>query len=584
MPEGPADAASASLEVPAPPGQASRWPLVHGLAITLFGFLSGFFHIHNTSIGWHLASGRWILEHWAVPRSDPFTFTAAGQPWLDHEWLFQILVALVEGVAGVPGLVVLRASLTAAIALLLYGLARRSGLVAPAAMLLSGGCVLGARLRFFLRPELLTLLLVVAAIGLYLQRRPARTWPAAIGLVTLLAANCHGAALLIPILLSVALAGDLLVAWRTPPAERPPLRPALLAVAASWLAPLCNPAGWRLYAAPLRLAHLIGQPYIPNPEWISPGPRQVPSLYLALLAAAVVLALRERHPRQWLLLVVSAALALRYVRNVGVFFVLLPLVVAPALASWARLARSAEGRIRWPVHALSLLVVMATTTALVAWPWPPFGAALSDERYPRRACDFLDSHRLPSGPLYNDVNFGGYLIERYYPARQAFIDDRNEVHERLLEEIWQILQRSDQRAWQALLDRYGVEVALLRYHPPLQVLAPNGSSRGERGFSALWFPASRWALVYWDDVAMVLIRRKALAAADPALEEFRVVRPDDLDFVARQLASGAIDRGACARELERAIRLAPAGRRATALARVLLVAPGPPPLGSSEGH
>src|ERR1051325_5000553 len=32
--------------------------------------------------GWHLATGRWILEMASIPRHDAFSFTATGNPWI----------------------------------------------------------------------------------------------------------------------------------------------------------------------------------------------------------------------------------------------------------------------------------------------------------------------------------------------------------------------------------------------------------------------------------------------------------------------------------------------------------------------
>ncbi len=33
-----------------------------------------------------MASGRWILDHQQIPQSDPFSYTALGNPWVHHEW------------------------------------------------------------------------------------------------------------------------------------------------------------------------------------------------------------------------------------------------------------------------------------------------------------------------------------------------------------------------------------------------------------------------------------------------------------------------------------------------------------------
>ncbi len=56
----------------------------------LTGAVLGLFEIANTSIGWHLATGDWILANRAFIHADPFSFTSGGAPWIDHEWLFQV--------------------------------------------------------------------------------------------------------------------------------------------------------------------------------------------------------------------------------------------------------------------------------------------------------------------------------------------------------------------------------------------------------------------------------------------------------------------------------------------------------------
>ena len=171
--------------------------------------------------------------------------------------------------------------------------------------------------------------------------------------------------------------------------------------------------------------------------------------------------------------------------------------------------------------------------------------------------------------LYNDVRFGGYLIHRYGPERQVFQDDRNEIHEPLLRRIWKIFQSSNVRAWSNLLADYGADTALVRYHPPIRVSDPAGNDLGFRGFSTLWFPDTEWALVYWDDVAMVLVRRSAAPAGLLERHEYRVLRPDDLAHLEDRLAADPALLPVIARELERAARANPMSRRAQAVARLI---------------
>ena len=151
-------------------------------------------------------------------------------------------------------------------------------------------------------------------------------------------------------------------------------------------------------------------------------------------------------------------------------------------------------------------------------------------------------------------------------GRRVFLDDRNEIHEPLLEEIWEIFSSSDVAAWEAMLGRWEIDTVLLRYHQPIRVATPDGVDLGRRGFSTLWFPASRWALVYWDDVAMVIVRRSAVAEELLAAREYRHLHPDDLEHVITRLRDDSVFRSLVADELQRALTDDPGCRRALGLA------------------
>ena len=352
-------------------------------------------------------------------------------------------------------------------------------------------------------------------------------------------------------------------------------------LATASVALLANPYGWRVLAVPIHLSKLINQPYIPNPEWISPTFAQAPALYLAVGAGLMILAARERRADRWLLFVMVSALAFRHIRNLGLFFVVLPVALAPALAGWSLLrARTLGPRRRRPFRILASGCAVILVLAATSGSRRPLGFVCAPDYYPARACDFLDEHDLPSSALYNDVRFGGYLINRYGPERKVFIDDRNEIHDRLLYEMWRLMGRSDVAGWSDLMRRYGLDAALVRYHAMIEVSTPDGRRLGRRGFSALWFPARDWALVYWDDVAMVLLRRDAADADLLARFEYKAIRPDDLEYVQQRLHSEPGFAALAGAEAARALEADPDNELAFAILRVVneLSAQTPPGL------
>jgi len=48
---------------------------------------------NDGDVSWHFATGQWILDHRAIPNTDPFSFTWAGKPWVPFEWLSEVLLA-----------------------------------------------------------------------------------------------------------------------------------------------------------------------------------------------------------------------------------------------------------------------------------------------------------------------------------------------------------------------------------------------------------------------------------------------------------------------------------------------------------
>jgi hypothetical protein len=555
-------------------GGVRRGWLALGAAAVL-GAVAGCFELFNTGVGWHVASGRWILQHLRVPKEDPFAL-GGPQPWIDHEWLFQVLVATVDAVAGPVGLVVLRAALTAAVGAIVYVLGRRAGLSVWAALLLCTVCVLGARMRFFLRPELVTLTLVPLAVAAALDISDRKRRVVTMVATLVVAVNAHGAALVAVPLIAAVAAGRVLDAARAGRLDRSLVLAEAGVVAVAAASTLATPATWKLWTVPFQLTELVGSDAVPNPEWLVSTPERVPALYAAMALAGVILLARERSLARWLLLVAISVLAVRYVRNVGLFFVLLPLAVAPAAARLPMLAGALESQLKPVIRGLTIVVMVAAVGWCVLAPWPRFGFGIAHDRYPVAACDFLAEHGLLDAPLYNDVPFGGYLLWRAYPPLQVFLDDRNEIHAERLQRIWSILSASDPGRWDAFLAEHDLDVALLRYHPPLTVRGRDGREVGVRGFSALWFPPRRWALVYFDDVAMVLVRRGALTEA-LAKRELRWLRPDDGAYLVAGVAQGAIPAGPVMQEVRRRLGEQPPSERASELAEALLQAAQRPP-------
>ena len=73
-------------------------------------------------------------------------------------------------------------------------------------------------------------------------------------------------------------------------------------------------------------------------------------------------------------------------------------------------------------------------------------------------------------------------------------------------------------------------------------------------------------MVYWDDTAMVLVRRSTSDPAWLAKHEYRLLRPDDLDHLWRRLEQQPGLETVLANELTRRLRSSPPSLRAQQIA------------------
>src|SRR5688572_33360769 len=74
-----------------------------GLLIVTAGVLLELQPLKDNSFFTHIATGRLILDRGSVPSTDPYTFTAAGEPWVVQSWLVSVLYATAESLAGING-------------------------------------------------------------------------------------------------------------------------------------------------------------------------------------------------------------------------------------------------------------------------------------------------------------------------------------------------------------------------------------------------------------------------------------------------------------------------------------------------
>src|SRR3989339_1293704 len=78
------------------------------LLLTLL-FVSQINTILDADLWCHLKTGEYIVMNLNVPHEDIFSYTLQDKPWIDHEWLSQVLLYFVFDKFGWSGINILKA-------------------------------------------------------------------------------------------------------------------------------------------------------------------------------------------------------------------------------------------------------------------------------------------------------------------------------------------------------------------------------------------------------------------------------------------------------------------------------------------
>lgn len=415
-----------------------------GVVVTLAGFLIGLQRLSDNSFFTHLATGRLILDR-GIPNVDPYSFTAAGEPWTVQSWLASMVYAVAEDVAGLGGIRVVVALTTALLAYLLWRLTEPAGAVVVRAGLIVPILLMGTE-GWAERPMLFGFVGLAALYVLANGAGPA--WLAAPMLWIWV--NSHGSFPMGFVLLGTLVAGT----WLDRRSARRELQVAAWAGLGLLLGAL-NPVGPKLLVFPIEL---LGKAETLRfiDEWRPPDYGDLAPKLLVLMAGLSVLALLARHRRfrALLPLLVFTGLALTSARNVAPAGIIVMAAVAPALAGLG----SDLGQERRPIFRTAA-VVLGALTLLVA-----LGSLRGSQTdlafYPTDAVDWMEDHDLV-GPDVRVISrdFVGNYLEARYVDMPVFMDDRYDMFPVEVIDDYRTLMKGDE-GWEQIAERWDADAVL----------------------------------------------------------------------------------------------------------------------------
>jgi hypothetical protein len=436
---------------------------------------------------WHLATGGWILDHGRVPHVDVFSYTKAGAPWVAHEWLSDVVMALAWRAGGWSGLAVLFATAAGAAAWLLV---RRLSLTLSGVTLLlvSVLALAGTLTSMLARPQVLMLPVLLLWVGELMTAREQHRAPRlAAALLMTLWANLHGS-FVFGFLLAGAFGLDALVEekgrrWSV-------IRDWGVFAAAITAAALLTPHGINGLIFPFQIMNMTILPYII--EWRAADFSQPTAFEAAILVTLFVCLSRGVRVRlvPLLLLLGLLHMSLQHIRHQFVLVMVAPLLLAEPLAQ-ALGQKPSRAPLRPLLMTAAAVLTAILFTVRLAVPLTRPDGPIS----PVTALAHVPPE-LAAQPVFNDYGFGGYLI---FKGVRPFIDGRADMYGDAFSGDYFRADRSDPALFKTLIQRYRVAWSIL---PPNSKLIPLLEEAG-------------WKRLYADRFAVVLQRPATVPGRRP---------------------------------------------------------------------
>lgn len=466
---------------------------------------------------WHLATGEYILEHRSLPDGDVFSYTFEGRPWVLHEWLFQVVLALTHQLAGDFGVHALTAGLTVWALSIAHGAARHflpdhRALLILLTLAVAALLVMAAHPR----PQLFSYVFFSAYLDILLAYRyrgeVKGLW--LLPPMMVLWVNLHGAypvgMVLIGLFVLAEGEGGGIVRWRKPEGWRR-MRTLLGVGLATLLASAVNPDHVLHWLYPFQIAGMkVAQSGLL--EWESPDFHMAyAKLFLGLVLGYFVAGAYRWHRPDLADLVVPgffAVMGFVAVRH-------MPLAVLALLPFLARTLadgpldelRRGSGRLGawWGLHVSGgtalgdreyvfnwILAVGVTLALLAVYPARQAGSAERlNESLPVKAADYILSAGV-EGNMFNTYHYGGYLIHRLWPGRKVFIDGRADLYgDAFIREEYDVIH-DGRPGWKSAMERHAIDYVVCEHNAPIRQLL---LARGD------------FTLAHDDEKNSVLVRR-----------------------------------------------------------------------------
>jgi hypothetical protein len=478
----------------------------------------------DADTGYHIRAGEFMIENYKIPDADIFSFLTPALPWTLHEWFAQVIMALAHRLANITGIVILFSFLIALSGYLVFTLLlnQRANLIfaSIAALLVT----FSSASNWLARPHIFTFLLFIVWYHLlnHFQYRE-RNHLVVLPLIMVAWVNLHGGFILGLILLGIYLVGNFTQSIFATPSDRG--RWLHKAGQIGWVMIACvmvallNPYGYDSLLFPVRV---VQDKFLMDSiaEYLSPNFHSNLVLPFELLLLSIIAIFAVSGSKADMielgLIVLFAHMALFSSRHIPLFaFVAGPILVKHAQLAFDQMDRPFIAALK---QRLENLAVVDQSTVPFLWPAVALIIALAlvvagaikhdfDGNYvPTKAVAFIQRESI-TGNMFNNDEFGDYVIYAAWPRYRVFIDGRTDMYGATRVKEYLTIARA-QNGWESLMEKYQLTWV---FHEPTSVL------------SRILLERADWKLVYSDKVANIFV--KSLPQYQTLITKYGATRP-----------------------------------------------------------
>ena len=501
---------------------------------TLFGLVAyvAQVEIKDLDLWLHLAVGRFITLNHYIPQVDILSFTMAGKPWINHEWLFQVIVYNIFNAWGVPGLLKMQVVvvITTMFFLLFLGYNKDKQILTIFTLVL---VFLIYQQRFTIRPDIYSLLFFVIYIFVLALHIDKRWSIVCLFIVQVLWSNMHGFFFFGPLFMALGIICEwmkrhikLPFEWnqvgRLNDSEFRRMRIGFVFVV---LACFINPYFIKGALYPLTVFFSLSgdnkiffnyiqelqKPITRETIWDT-GTFGFYKLTIALSFLSFIFNRRKIDISALFLWLVFLIFSLNASRNIAFFAVASYLVIitnalntklediVPFRASHEKFVHITSMMVKllmmiW-IFQYAQVIVGIKYYDFSKYEWKSEFGGISQTSYPSGAADFLAENNV-KGNFFNDFNSGAYLLGRCFPNIKVFIDGRTELHgAEFFEKYRRIWNDGEEALLNSIVDEYHITGALLnssRQFIPKNILK-------------YFYNHKDWKIVYFNHDAVVFLK------------------------------------------------------------------------------